>query len=338
MEQHSHLLVSRDLGAPALSMALQALAQHLPAATARAGAALDTILQGAYCSAWPEVAWRFSRLTGDGFPVEFAFVSQGASIRYTVEVAGPEAVEADRLDLALAAMDQLGAARPPAAITSILRQAQHVGSLRYGTWISGRHDESGDRFKLYVEVPRTAGEQAVELFRPLLMPNPLLPTRPSYLRMIGYEPDSARTELYFEANALEFWEATRLMKRFGLAEQTDSLFALIEQTGGLSLEHPLPGARAGFSLSLSGSGGPPLFSLFSTAWAIFGGDGQTRQQLLALAESRGWELAGYDAVSTTLSGRTGWKTWHSVVSFIAAPAGPPILSIGLRPPEPNVLA
>src|SRR5579863_7413205 len=41
-------------------------------------------------SQWPEVAWRFSGLTADGSPLEFAFSSADRLMRFTIDVAPPE--------------------------------------------------------------------------------------------------------------------------------------------------------------------------------------------------------------------------------------------------------
>ena len=65
---------------------------------ARARASLAIVLDPLQRSTWPEVAWQFSRLTGDGTPVELAFTSDGADVRYIAEVAGPELMDAARVE------------------------------------------------------------------------------------------------------------------------------------------------------------------------------------------------------------------------------------------------
>lgn len=76
-----------------INQAVTRVARLSPEPAARAEASLDLILEG--ISSWQEVAWRFSGLTYDGFPVEFAF-SADNTIRYVAEVSGPEVDSADR--------------------------------------------------------------------------------------------------------------------------------------------------------------------------------------------------------------------------------------------------
>src|SRR5262245_59487706 len=85
---------------PALTRALRVFAEHSSALARRAEASLGVLLNGVRSSCWPEVAWQFSQLTGDGFPVEFAFSSADDVLRYTVEVAGPELPNSRRLGCA----------------------------------------------------------------------------------------------------------------------------------------------------------------------------------------------------------------------------------------------
>ena len=69
---------------------LELAASGSPGATAAAAVALREALAGIRTSSWPEVAWPFSRITGDGYPVEFTFSSHDGALRYTTEVGGPE--------------------------------------------------------------------------------------------------------------------------------------------------------------------------------------------------------------------------------------------------------
>ena len=76
--------------------------------TRRTSEALARLLGGVRRSRWPEVAWSFSHLTAAGFPVEFSWSSSSdGAVRYTCEVAGPEADPADRLIQARHLLEEL---------------------------------------------------------------------------------------------------------------------------------------------------------------------------------------------------------------------------------------
>ena len=77
--------------------ALARLAGPLPQAAAMAGTSLRRVLSPVGHSLWPEMAWRFSRLTASGMPVEFAWRSLETAVRWTAEAAPPESDERARL-------------------------------------------------------------------------------------------------------------------------------------------------------------------------------------------------------------------------------------------------
>jgi hypothetical protein len=319
------------LGHAALTHALQVLASEAPTAAERASHSLMLLLEGVYHSHWKEIAWLFSTLTTDGFPVEFAFSSVDRSLRYVTEVVGPEADETTVLSQALQRLAQLGAPPLPPEMYSLLCNVQGSGPLRYGAWVGGRHGLHDDSYKLYAEVPETDAPEVRSLLCTLLRNASPLSTRATPFLMVGYDFSSSRTELYFKADGLEPWEVGFLLRKHGLGSREKDLLGLVEETYGRSIEQRLPTSRMGFSLSLAPDG-PLVFSLFASARSLFGGDGSIRRHLLALAEKRGWNLESYARLSESLAMRTSWVTNHGVVSFVVAPHGPPMLHIGLRPP------
>jgi hypothetical protein len=313
--------------------AIGLISKEAPLSAERAEAALNFVLEGVYASPWQEVAWTFSRLTGDGFPVEFTFSSVDESIRYTTEVAGPEVDESERLDYALRHLAYLGAPQLSETVNGLLHNIQKFGPLRYGTWIGGRHGPANDSFKIYVEVPRTASVEADHFFCAFLGTEPLLSSPHAQLKIVGYEPNSSRIEFYFRADCVEPWEVSLLMKQSGLNSRVADLFHLIEEITRSSIQQALSTSQIGYSISVSYEGGPMVFSMFTTARALFGGDANTRRRFLEMAPRKGWNLRHYELVSESLAGRTGWNTWHSIVSFVTGFDGPLVLHIGLRPPE-----
>jgi hypothetical protein len=324
--------IARSTALHTIAHALRVMLGNTPIPVARAMAALNVLLEGIYSSPWQEVAWVFSRLTGDGFPIEFTFSSADEEIRYAIEVAGPEMNEAQRLSHAERLLQRLGVSLPK-QVSTLLHRVQEDGSLLYGAWIGGRHNQDGDRYKLYVEVPTAGSEEGKRLIHTLLGEDPLLPNRVVQLRMIGYDLNSSRTELYFRTKGLETWEIGLLLRRVGLFSRELDLIDLLEEANGRPVQPTLLGASYGFSFSIPPDGEPPIFSLFTAARTIFGGDGRIRRRLLALGKQRNWQFRNYAQMSEPLSDRSDWRTNHGMVSFVVPPQGPLVLHIGLRPPE-----
>lgn len=349
-----------------LDRALARYEAESPHLAARATAALERLLSGITASKWPEVAWRFSRLTADGYPVELSFASTGESIRYTLEAAGPECDPAARLDRALAQIKGLsgeaqamapitglpGEARGLAPITGLsgearvgasplsrsaamerLRSIQSEGRLDYGAWVGVRHGPKDDAFKLYAEIPKGGSLAADDWMRELLGERPLLPNRSPVLRMVGIDTAAEVIELYYRADHLQPWEIRRMTGVIGMAEQADELLGLVEDLTERSAARQLPFTQTGFSVSIGLNGGTPgAFSLFCPAGHVLGGDNRIRQRLLDFAQLRDYPFRHYAALSAPLTDREGPPTRHGMLSFVAAPGVKPLLHIGLRPP------
>lgn len=171
-------------------------------------------------SAWPEVAWRFSRLTADGSPVEFVFSTAREGLRYTVEVAGPEIPERDRMDAACELLTRLSYQRPPDALIQEWKRAQTSGTLRWGCWLGIRMRGPHDDAKLYIEMPRVGG----------------LP----FLIMTGYEVRTGRVESYFRKKLMGVGDV-RLLKPQAAAG--------LERLWGMPIETALGFFTPGYSVS-----------------------------------------------------------------------------------------
>src|SRR5215831_3009937 len=128
----------------ALARALELLAMEDAETAGRARIGLETLLEGVYRSKWPEMAWRFSHLTNDGYPVEFTFTPPGlladeTLICYACEAAGPETPDTKRLDLALEKLSRLGAGQPAEEQVRRLRAMQGSREENFSVFTSGRH-------------------------------------------------------------------------------------------------------------------------------------------------------------------------------------------------------
>ncbi|MEN8443423.1 MAG: hypothetical protein ABG776_00260, partial [Cyanobacteria bacterium J06555_13] len=202
----------------------------------RATASLQVLLQDIYREPDKAIAWEASSLTGDGFPVEFAFTTADNSLRYTCEISTPLTAPKERLTLALQRLKKLCAAMPPAALLAQLKQIQASSdspmSLQYGTWVSGRHSLTGDSYKLYIEVPDGAEKTVPGQLKSLHIPYPKLANRAVQLRMLGYNLTSQQLEPYFKVEQLEAYHLPRLMAPCGLSDRAASLHRYLEQQYG----------------------------------------------------------------------------------------------------------
>ncbi len=226
--------------------------------------ALDIVLAPTCGSIWPDVAWRASPLTDDGFPVEFSWSSRDESIRWTAEVAGPETNERDRFDLALRLLEQLCSRAPVSAqmASKFLGLAGEPARMRFGAWIGGRHSNSGSRYKLYVECPeRLPPDQARELE---WLEHSI--ARRIDWRMIGLATDGLDCEFYGRVSQLAIDDIERSFDRAGfvdLEEIGNILRSICRRKGSLN---PF-GSQLGISATIS-NGKPAAISWFGSPNAI----------------------------------------------------------------------
>jgi hypothetical protein len=328
---------TRATDQPALSRTLGLVATTAPSLAARVQATLDILLADVAHSQAQEQAWKFSLLTKRGFPFELTWASHDDSLRYTVEVAGPEIDLRQRLTQAARLLAALGA--QPAQVVDRLRAVQATGTLEWGTWLGVRHQAGGDRYKIYVQVPEDSACQAEELVRGFLGAEPVLPPGAAQLVAIGQELGSARIEFYYRVKhlGLAYWEVGYLMRRVGLAARQVDLLGLVEDIRGYTLDQrrpPLPEGTYGISLSVMADGRSPVCSIFTFPGSLIGGDGAIRRALLQLSQRRGWNFDAYAALTEPLSGLRKDRH-HDAIAFVVAERGEPGLHISLSPPEPD---
>ncbi len=313
--------------------ALARLAAAQPDEVLAATRALDVILAGVRGSCWPEVAWRFSALTAGGCPLELSFSSGDPGIRYTAEVAGPEVDNRQRLAIAEEILARLAPGSTlPAELRRRVVEMQADGELGWGAWLGGRHDTGGSRYKLYMEAPRDS-DPAARLGADLLGAPPPLAHRRPRLEGLGYEPGAGRVELYYRLPGLAAWETGVLLVRAGLGARQADLLGLMAMAFDRPMLPTLPRHRFGFSYTLDASGGPVALTLFCYAFDVLGNDARARRALLELGPGLGWSQEGYREVSRPLAAVETAPTHHSVVAFTVAAGGPPVLTIGLAPPD-----
>lgn len=304
--------------------------------TRRTSGALARLLGGVRRSRWSEVAWSFSHLTATGFPVEFSWSSSSdGAVRYTCEVAGPEADPADRLHQARRLLRELSRHALPDDFFDGLRELQQPRDLSYGAWVGGRHHTArGDDFKLYAEVPDDDGAQVAAFLSRFFGGRALLPTRPVRLRMIGYALGGGRPEFYFRTGELEAWELGLLLDRCGLNRRLTEFLSFVETIYGCRLGERLPGSNFGFSIARPPDGEAGIFSLFTRADCVFGKDHTTRRAVLRLAAEQRWRGRDYAAMTAMPNGGDDCcAARHGMVAFVISQTGPPALQIGFAPPS-----
>ena len=314
----------------ALDHTLDALSRCAPDAAQRAHAALEVCLSGVRSSRWPEVAWAFSGLNGDGFPVEITFSSLGANdVRYTAEVAGPEEREPRRIGRAFEVYKTLRGREASPAVECAFIEMQRGRRLDYGAWFGGAHGPGGDRYKIYAEIPCSCDLERV--FPDLFAEGQPLPQCRSRPVMFGFQPDREVREVYFGARCLTEPDVGRLLWNCGLGHRCCEMLDLIRDAHGRSA---LPPAISGFSIAQGSDRRVSAVSLFAVAWVLFGSDANVRRTLLGLGRRRNWDLKMYEQATEALQHRDTLVTHHGIIAWIATPDAPVELRIGLTPPEP----
>jgi hypothetical protein len=289
---------------PPVEAVLARVAPVLHAPAERARAAIARTLTPVTGSIWPEVAHSFSRLTNTGMPIEFAWSSRGAALRWTAEVAPPETPESERLDVAARATG-LDIDWTP------WRRAQAAGHLQYGAWIGMRHGADGDVAKVYVELP----DGLPPSWRP---PHALLRAEGLVWRMAGLSEDSG-VELYargeLDADALSGFESYA----FGSQRLLGAIVSLI---GSPSLPRP-----SGFSIAHRHDGAIRALTWFVFAKALFRDDATTQAALLRMTDS---PLAR--SLHVALAAGAADPRWrHGMVGVGVDAAGTTWLQAGVRP-------
>lgn len=269
-------------------------------------------------SPWAEVAWRFSLLTGNGYPMEWAFTSDGGS-HATVEVAGPEVDHHDRLVLAAATLPA-----PSRRHLTAVVAAQRGHELRWGAWLGIRVRDGREDNKVYAELPDG---------RPLQrLPVPIR----SEARLVGADA-RGRVEHYFRTNGLDEVDLHTLFRDHGGADRVAEVRTLISQCANRPAADVLSSRQVGYSVTLDDHGRVECVALLVAARVLCTGDQRVRSQVLAVADRAGWDLARYEAMSRPLADGDRWHGHvHGIAAFAASTDHPLQFQIGLRPISPEV--
>jgi hypothetical protein len=306
--------VSCGASGAALAAALDAAAGEAPESAARARLALDRVLAPLATSAWPEVAWRFSRLCPGGYPIELVWRPGRPGVFWTAEAAAPELPEAGRLERAAALLPAI--AGLPADDRDIARLAalQAGARLLWGAWIGGRHEAAGDSAKLYAEVP--AGRMAA-LGAAFPAAAAWIATLPAGAlpRLVGLEPSRRRWEVYARIPAHEPGGLFAPLKAAGAAG--NAIPGLLGELAGGDPEAALEGKGIGLSLALEAEGRLAGIAVIVVARRLAGTEDRLKKRLAPFlagpgaALGRHWAAGGATATLLSVTGAAdGSGRWH----------------------------
>ncbi|MGW9451521.1 hypothetical protein [Streptomyces sp. NPDC055632] len=146
--------------------------------------------------------WRRSLLTPERFPVELSVsTASPRTDRYTTEFVSPARPPATRLAAGLERLERMGLPPPDARLPALLLDAHRRHPVVWGTWLAGRHDTRGDRFKLYAEVPKTAAVPFERAVARLIGVRPF-PLPEARLRLVGIDLTTGAVERYHRVGRL----------------------------------------------------------------------------------------------------------------------------------------
>lgn len=302
--------------------------------------ALAVLMQDITTHPDPTAAWTYSRLNGNGAPLEFTFSSLDDELRYTVEVGGPDIAPERRLERAGALMARLEAGAFARDAVAEMTALQVGGPLGWGAWLGVRHKPAGTVFKLYAEMPATVTPATKARLDDHFGDGPQVPGRAARLVALGRTLGDDRLEAYYRLDGLglENSELAAMLAPLGLADRADTLGGLMRSGifGDAGPRRSLPNVDYGISLSTLPGGKGPVVSVFAFAEDYIGGDGFVRHQMLYTAQERGWDLGAYRALSAPLAAQFRRAAHHNVIAFLVGPDPVAGMHISLSPPAPVI--
>lgn len=270
-------------------------------------------------------AWRRSRLTGDGFPVEVAFSTADERLRLTMEPGAASDPPERRLDRADEVLGNVTGASLPTSIRRRVVDLQAGAALTYGAWLGCRLGDDGDEYKLYAEVP------AGRVLGPNWPASPVLSGREVVPRMVAMGLADGAVETYLRVASLEPGHLPAVLDPVGLAHRSAWLIEYMEEAYRHTLSERIPGPSVGISYVFGSS---PRVSLHLYARSLWGGDARIRRSFLRMARASGWDPRAYEHVSAPLATRDTWHTHHGILGITLAANAPPALTVGVRPVAP----
>ena len=301
--------------------ALDRAADVAPAAVDAARRELDDSLAATRRSALGELAWSASALTPSRFPVEIAVTSASPELRTTVEVVAPEDDKAAALGRAIELAEQFGAVGLVASHRLAMERHQRALVLRFGAWLSSRHNAGSTRHKLYAEVAADRSDAWALVDR-------LAPAARRVLggvgpvRFLGMPLDgSAGIEVYVRPPTLDPFLLAAVLGRAGLRHGAERLNAAMSGTAEQS-DRGFDGPNHGVSVSIGDDGNVVAVAAFTFAHHRWGRDHRVRRRILELATAEVWPSADlYARLSAPLAVATPLiRPYHVALSEVMSTA------------------
>lgn len=267
-------------------------------------------------SQWPDVAWRFSGLTADGSPLEYAFSSADNLMRFTIDVAPPECPNHLRFAAACDLAVSLGHDFPEDR--DRWEQMQKNSTLSWGARLGIRESGDVEKAKYYLEVPL----DAQMLFRAIIG----APLKDAVAVMIGCDPRSGATEYYFRQQSLSEYQLDYLLKELGNDQARDEMQDAVAQLCGMPIAVALRWTSFGFSLSQQKQTASSRLSLFVRGQAIGGAD-RARQRMVEQMPDRVRKRSLYYRLVADLPKHE--LPDHGVISITPLLSGKPEMRVGL---------
>jgi hypothetical protein len=262
-----------------------------------------------------------SRLTGDGFPVEFATSHAETALRVTIEPGARTLSSTGRRALALRLVEEIDTAALAHLTAETLSHLEMAQGCAYGAWIGLRLGAARPAAKLYLEVPEAVSANALGLRMPQLARSNVC------LRMLGYS--SAGEEYYLRIPSLQREELAAVLNPAGLSDRAAPTLDMLEQLYGHRLDGRLPGPSVGVSYTVSASA--PKVALYFFAHSLWGSDRRIRENFLALGGDLWKARAGYARATSPFMAREDWRTGHGLLAMVLQRDAPPRFAIGFRP-------
>ena len=213
--------------------------------------------------------------------------SVSPELRTTVEVVAPEADKAAALGRAVELAEQFGSVGLSGSRRVALERHQRSLPLRFGAWLSSRHDGESTRHKLYAEVSSDAADSwaLIDRLAPLVARRALGGVGP--VRFLGMPLDGGGgLEIYVRPPDLDPYLLAAVLGRAGFGRCSDRLIAAA--SGG---QRTFSGPNHGVSISIGDDGDVVAVAAFTFAHHRWGRDHRVRQRVLALAATEAWPSA-----------------------------------------------
>ena len=168
---------------------------------------------------------------------------------------------------------------------------QQQYGARFGAWLGLRLRNGEVAYKLYLDIPGDAPWAIWE--EGLAGTRQIRSARGAVATMVGLDPMTGGTEVYFSSGKLHPGDLPALAARIGLKASADTVPALVQDLTRRSVRFALPSYDMGFSNAWDRDGSAIAFTWYSTGVGLLGPDARARAGLLSAGHKRSWEMSAF---------------------------------------------